>query len=296
MRNLHRAINSSSFAVSGSFQKAPLPEQKPRVSEAADRQRRLAAVIAHEIIPRLMLIHHEVLKPCACEPNAPTKSELEEFALLVLGPDVDAATNYIQRMKQGGSPLNTLFSELLEPAARLLGKMWDEDRCDFLDVTLGVARLQELLAIFNDSHCVSSFGETRRVITATTAGEQHRFGMAMVEKFLRASGWHVRSEAGSPLESVAAAVEGEWFAVAGVTLSCESRLDALAKTIKTIRERSCNKTIGVMVGGPVFIERPELARRVGADASAVNASAAVILAQKLLGLSAKGRKLASAVA
>ncbi len=96
--------------------------------------------------------------------------------------------------------------------------------------------------------------------------------------------------------SVAAAVEGEWFAVAGITLSCESRLDALATTIKTIRERSCNKMIGLMVGGPVFNERPELARRVGADAAAVNASAAVILAQKLLGLGVKGRRPASAVA
>jgi MerR family transcriptional regulator, light-induced transcriptional regulator len=36
-----------------------------------------------------------------------------------------------------------------------------------------------------------------------------------------------------------------------------------------------------MVGGPVFVKRPELAVRVGADAAAVNAPAAVILAQKL---------------
>ncbi len=297
MRNLERATGSSSFAPSGSYAKAPFAAgQVPAIPDAADRQRRLAAVIAQEIIPRLMLIHHEVLAPCACEPNAPSQREIEELALLVLGPDVQAATNYILRIKQRGLPLDVLFVELLEPAARHLGKLWDDDRCDFLDVTLGVARLQELLAAFNETHGITAFGDMRRAITATAPGEQHRFGLAMVEKFLRTAGWHVRSEFGSTLEAVASAVQSEWFAVAGFTLSCESRLDALATAIKTIRERSCNKSIGVIVGGPVFNKRPEFAMRVGADAAALNAPTGVLLAQKLFDLSVANRVRTSIVA
>ena len=46
-----------------------------------------------------------------------------------------------------------------------------------------------------------------------------------------------------------------------------------------------NKPIGVMVGGPIFLKHPELAMRVKADAAAVSAPTAVILAQKLLDLS-----------
>ncbi len=195
MASLERATKSSCYAGTRPLAKTPFSiEQKTTISDAADRQRRLASVISQEIIPRLMLIHHKVLKPCEREPNAPSQREIEDLAHLVLGPDVQAAANYVLRLRQRGLPLDVLYIELLEPAARLLGKMWDEDRCDFVDVTLGVARLQELLAIFNDTNCVSSFGDMRRAITATTCGEQHRFGLAMVEKFLRASGWHVRSE------------------------------------------------------------------------------------------------------
>ena len=149
--------------------------------------------------------------------------------------------------------------------------------------------MQELLAVFNETHGVSAFGDMRRAITATAPGEQHRFGLAMVEKFLRGAGWHVRSEAGSTLDAVAAAVQSEWFAVAGITLSCESRLSALAATIKAIREQSCNKAIGVMVGGSVFSKNPELATRLGADAHAGSAPAAVLLAQKLFDLSVASR-------
>ena len=49
---------------------------------------------------------------------------------------------------------------------------------------------------------------------------------------------------------------------------------------------SRNKAVSVMVGGPVFVENPEIARQVGADASAVDAPTAVLLAQVLLDLSA----------
>jgi MerR family transcriptional regulator, light-induced transcriptional regulator len=297
MASLERATKSSCYAKPGPFAKTSFAvEQKSPTSDMAERQRRLASVISQEIIPRLMLIHHKVLKPCEREPNGPSEREIEELAHLVLGPDVQAAANYVLRLRQRGLSLDLLYIELLEPAARLLGKMWDDDRCDFVDVTLGVARLQELLAIFNDTNCVSTFGDMRRVITGTTCGEQHRFGLAMVEKFLRASGWHVRSESGCSVEAIAAAVQSEWFAVAGFTLSCESRLDALAATIKTVRERSCNKSIGVMVGGPVFNACPELAIRVGADAAALNAPTAVLLAQKLFDLGVASRVQASTVA
>lgn len=296
MRNVEQATVSSSFARSGPFGKTSFSPERPASPDAADRQRRLATIIAQEIIPRLMLIHQEVLPPRATEGDAPSQHEIEEIASLVLGPDVQAAINYILRLKQRGLPLDKLFVELLEPAARHLGKLWDDDRCDFLDVTLGVARLQKLMAVFNDTHKMTASGDMRRVITATTAGEQHRFGLAMVEKFLRAAGWQVRSEEGLTPGSVAAAVQNEWFAVAGITLSCESRLDVLADMIKTIREQSCNKSIGVMVGGPIFNKNPELVKRVGADAAAVNAPAAVTLAQKLFDLGVGSRVQTSNVA
>ena len=297
MRNFGQPAVSSSFVRSGPFAKARVASKKGTATpEAADRQRRLAAVIAQEIIPRLMQIHHEVLPPYASEMLAPSQHEIQELAKLVLGPDVQAVTNYILHMKRHGLPLDVLFVELLEPVARHLGKMWEDDRCDFLDVTLGVACLQKMLAVFNDTHRIPAFGDMRRAITATTSGEQHRFGLAMVEKFMRAAGWDVHSEAGSTPESVAAAVHGEWFAIAGITLSCELRLDALADMIKAIREQSCNKSIGIMVGGPLFIRSPELAMRVGADAAAVNAPTAVILAQKLFDLSVGSRVRASTVA
>ena len=91
-------------------------------------------------------------------------------------------------------------------------------------------------------------------------------------------------------EEIAALVASEWFDVVGLTLSSGTRLDQLATAIRSVRDASCNPAIGVMVGGPVFLEYPELVQRVGADASAVDAATAVLLAQRLLDLAADRAK------
>ncbi len=295
MKNLEQAARSSGFRPTGAFNSgvAFVTAEIASRADVADRQSRLAEVVAQAIIPRLMLIHNEVLAPPLPDVPSPTDDEIAQLARLVLGPDIHAAANYMMEVKQRGLSLEVLFVELLEPAARYLGKMWDDDRCDFIDVTLGVARLQELLAIFNETHGLPALSEKRRVLLMTTAGEQHRFGIAMVEKFLRAAGWQVRSETGITPESLATLVRSEWFAVAGITLSRESELDVLAGAIKAVREYSCNPSIGIMVGGPAFIEHPEFVARSGADGAAANAPTAVLLAQKLFDIGAAEQVSAS---
>ncbi len=76
----------------------------------------------------------------------------------------------------------------------------------------------------------------------------------------------------------------ERFDVVGLTLSSGTRLDQLATAIRSVREASCNSAIGVMVRCPVFLEHPELVPQVEADASAVDAATAVLLAQRLFDL------------
>ena len=73
----------------------------------------------------------------------------------------------------------------------------------------------------------------------------------------------------------------------GFSLACDSRLDALAAMIHEIRRASRNPALGVLVGGRVFAEQPELAVLVGADATATDGQQAVLKAEALLGLLAR---------
>jgi methanogenic corrinoid protein MtbC1 len=262
-----------------------------RRHDVAARQATLARVVSDQIIPRLLRLHTEVATVAPpvevfVEALAPSSTDISGLADIILGSDLEAAAAYILVLRDRGLSMDTLYVELLEPTARYLGELWDRDECDFIDVTLGVARLQKLLAVFNETHDVPVLDARRRVLMAVTPGNQHFFGVSMVERFLLAAGWQVRTDLSGTCEEIAGAARNGWFAVAGLTAGSDRQLDGLRSTIVALRAQSLNPAIGIMVGGPMFTANPGLASQVGADATAPNAPTAVLAAQRLFDLAA----------
>lgn len=247
--------------------------------DVAQRQDRLAQIIAVELIPRLMALHREVRYELT--PNSPSEAEISELARLVISADFALAAAYITLLQERGATTETLFVELLQPAAQHLGRLWDRDECDFIDVTLGVGRLQRLLAVLNCTYAIPALSKRRRIFLTPTPCEQHSFGLAMVHKLLGSAGWDVTLASEPTIESVSSCMASEWYAVAGITLSSEAHVNPAAQLIAAIREHSRNPAIGVMIGGAHLDNRPGIVAQVGADATAVNATMAIILAQKL---------------
>jgi MerR family transcriptional regulator, light-induced transcriptional regulator len=264
--------------------------------DVAARQAKLARMVSSQILPRLLHLHADDTVEVApiAQMFALDAGDIGGLADIVLGSDLEAAATYVVALRDRGLSMEKLFVELLEPTARHLGVLWDNDECDFIDVTLGVARLQKLLAIFNATHELPALDTKRRVLMAAAPGNQHSFGGAMVEKFLRAGGWDVQTATGETADAIADVAKHEWFAVVGLTMGSATQLGGLAETITKLRAKSLNSVIGIMVGGPAFTENPRLADEVGADATAPNAPAAVLVAQKLFDLGAFGLAHAAA--
>jgi len=263
-----------------------------RRDDVAARQAKLARIVSNEIVPRLLRLHAEVVPTAPpvtqlTETLAPSNADIAGLADVVLGSDLQAAATYVLALRDRGLSMETLFVELLEPTARHLGEMWDQDDCDFIDVTLGVARLQKLLSVFNDTHILPSLDTRRHVLMAMTPGDQHYFGVTMVERFLLAAGWQVQTELSGTTQDIADAARRQWFAIVGLTAGSHRQLESLKSTIALVRKQSRNPAIGIMVGGPMFTANPALAVEVGADATAPNAPTAVLVAQKLFDLAAQ---------
>ncbi len=186
-------------------------------------------------------------------------------------------------------PVESLFLSLLTPTARRLGVMWEEDTCDFSDVTLGVLRLRNVMRLlsraFSGDYDTGLSGPS--ALLAQMPGEQHGLGLAMVVQFFRRAGWHVREEPVVTSADLIGIVRNQWFGVIGLSVACSDRLEALATDIRAIRRHSRNPAIGILVGGPPFIAHPQLATMVGADATAVDGRQAVLQAQSLLSLLAR---------
>ena len=277
-----------------SFEKHFVSPEILQRQDVGIRQYDLARFVSDEIVPRLVRLHTDVLPGAprveeVIEALRPNSTEIDALAHIVLGDDLEAAATYVTVMKERGLSMETLYVELLEPTARHLGEMWDRDECDFIDVTLGVGRLQKLLAIFNETYALPQLGNRRVFLMATAPGNQHSFGASMIEKLLSAAGWEVEVEYSGDAKQLIEAVSSTWFAVVGLTAGSDEQLSALKTAIAQVRQNSKNPLVGVLVGGPMFSLNPELAIDVGADATAPNAPTAVLAAQKLFDLAVQSK-------
>jgi len=256
-----------------------------------ERMVQLVRTIEAEIIPRLMLAHAAATQRPPPEAAGAAPIQLEdilEFARLLLVRDDAAASAFLDAVRQRGMSLEEIYLDLLAPTAQHLGKLWDEDLCDFTQVIVGLARLQRVLRELGPAFC----GETRprqfgrRALLVPAPGEQHTFGLFMVTEFFRREGWDVWGEPPGSLEELVGIVRDQHFEVVGLSAGSEKRLDALAASIRAVREHSLNRSVIVMVGGPLFLAYPEFVTRVGADATAVDGRQAIRQAEGLLELQA----------
>jgi Mg-chelatase subunit ChlI len=113
------------------------------------------------------------------------------------------------------------------------------------------------------------------------ADQLRRVAPASLRHRLRRAGWDVSAEPVITSKEVVEIVRSEWYAVIGLSLSCDDGLDELTSEIEDARKMSRNGDISVMVGGRVFVENPEFTKRVGADAMAVDGRHAVLQADSL---------------
>jgi methanogenic corrinoid protein MtbC1 len=110
------------------------------------------------------------------------------------------------------------------------------------------------------------------------------FGICIVAEFFRRAGWDVWGGPPAAGRDLVGIVRGEAFAIVGLSLSGEARLDGLAAVIRDLRRASRNRALRVMVGGQVFNDRPDLVVLVGADATAADGRQAPEQAKGVLAL------------
>jgi len=250
-----------------------------------ERLGRIVRTIEHDIIPRLVQAHREPQAlPVPPTPPKVLPGDLQRFLQLVLAVEDEPWQTLLDHLQGRGIGIDEIYTELLTPAARELGRLWDEDRCDFNDVTVALGRLQRIMRLLSPAFGreVQHPPDGRRALLLPAPGEQHTLGISIVAEFFRRSGWEVVGETDDRCADPAALVRREWFDIVGLSVGIESRLDRLKSGIVAVRQASCNRAIGVMVGGPAFMAHPERAREVGADATVLDGRQAPAAAEQLL--------------
>lgn len=256
------------------------------VAAPLERVSLLVKTIEREIIPRLMLAHREG-DPAALPGHdgaAPTERDVEVLVAYLVKGDASGASTFIRRCREHGASAEALLLGLLAPAARRLGRLWEEDQCDFTVVTMGLWRLQRAMHELSAAFLLDAEppANGRRILLTPVPGEQHTFGLFMVTEFFRRAGWEVIDGRYDRVEELVEAAERQWFAVVGVSIACERWIPTLQRVVEGLRARSKNDAVSIILGGPLFLHRPELFEGTGADTVATDAQHAVELAQGMV--------------
>ena len=245
--------------------------------ESFEQLRRL---VEGDLLPRLLLIHNAGPIPPRLAARAAQvlpSGEYDRFFGLVLGQQTDdTVTGFVEELLDKGHSLETVYVDLLAPAARQLGVMWSEDACDFVEVTLACCQLQRVIRRVGRQLLDDRPRSTKGcVLVEALPGEQHTLGAILVAEILGQDGWQV--VLGEPFRPVD---DFSDIRLVAFSLAQVSRWEEARDRIDTLRFRG-DEGLQVIVGGGAFLERPALVSQMGADGWAEDGKAVRALADRL---------------
>ncbi len=289
MRRLMASLGFSGQIEAVDAESTPFlrPRSEQKRSTLGRRLAGLAGIVEDQVVPRLVEAH----RPVTNEPDIAAEALLERPDAGVVERLADLAVNdgpaakaFVQKLHDDGLPIEAIYLNVLAPTARLLGRLWEEDRRHFVEVTVGVGRLQQMLHDFEAAfqNAALAWQPALRALLIPAPHEQHTFGLFMIGEFMRRAGWDAWTGPLPPKGELKKLIRFGEFNVIGFSASGDRRLEPLAATIAEVRRLAGDRPLCVMVGGVAFAGRPDLVSDVGADGTADDARSAIRLAHRLL--------------
>jgi methylmalonyl-CoA mutase cobalamin-binding domain/chain len=259
----------------------PLAGQQDECKDA------LLAVIEQQIIPRLLNVHQLFPGQVQALLDQDAVAEQPEFLAFTqhcVSGDALQSNVIVAALMPRGLAHDRIFLELITPAARHLGVLWEQDLCDFSQVTCGLAMMHQMIYRLGYEAPAGprDEGDSERVMLACAPGSQHFLGLTIVADFFRQAGAEVVLEISSSESELLRAVANEWFDVVGISVALEAQLTTLPELIQHVRASSGNPKVRVVLGGPIFLMQESTPQDLGADAIFTDAREAVGAVKQLV--------------
>lgn len=249
-------------------------------------QESVTDVISEQLIPRLINSQNyreKLASPEVSGSNDAALVEFNDFTDACRQGDSLRVNQIVDSLIAQGLTQERIFLDLITPAARHLGKLWERDLCSFTDVTCGLALMHHVIYRlgyeFRDGPHAK--GEQTNVMMCCAPGSMHLLGVSIVGDLFRREGASVVIEISSSEQELIRAVANEWFDVIGISVALESQLLVLKDLVQLLRNSSGNPNVKVMLGGPIFMLVDVTADMFDADMIATNAAQAVSLLKNL---------------
>lgn len=210
-----------------------------------------------------------------------TAETLKHYLEAVRAGERRRAFEVIDAARESGLGMRELYLGVFQPALRRVGELWQENLLSVAEEHLATAITQTaMLRVFGDSPLPEDDGPL--LVAACAETERHEIGLRMLCDFMDVEGWRtVFLGATVPRESLVELVARRRPEVVALSAALPPHLPALRETISEVRAAAGDSPPFVLVGGRPFLERPDLAKLLGADGTASDAAEAAELLRRL---------------
>lgn len=189
---------------------------------------------------------------------------------LAVAGNLRGAADLLDRQRLEGLSVAEILLDVIQPAARELGRGWDSDEMSFSDVTVAIGVMRRLMAEQIDRHADRAArpefaAQAPCALFATLPGCQHRLGVTMVAAIFEIAGWRSSVADDQPAGKLIERIREQRPGLIGLSLGSDFEIEGAAEFILRVRDVSDRFNPVIMVGGPVVHTRPQRVGSIGAD-------------------------------
>ena len=209
----------------------------------------------------------------------------------------DLAQRYLQALLDGkrerarqlvteavdrGHDLRDVYLEVFQRTQYEVGRLWQTNRISVAQEHYCTAATQQVMSSLYP-RVFSSSKTGRTLVVGCVEGDLHEIGARIVADFFEMEGWDTfYLGANTPTSGIVEAVIRHGADVLGISATMTFHVRAVADVVRAVRSSEACRRVRILVGGYPFNVDPQLWCRVGAEGSAHDARAAVVLANRLV--------------
>ena len=192
--------------------------------------------------------------------------------------DRHAAYRALDEALDGGRELSQVYLDVVQPAMREIGRLWQEDELTVAEEHLATAITEAAMSRMFERVFVWRDVRTPRLLAACAEEERHQMGLRMLCDLLELAGWETTYLGASvPIESLVDLITKHQPDAVAISATIAPHVPRVREAIRAIRAATLPRQPVIAVGGRVFLGDPSLAERLGADLTAADADEAVRL-------------------
>lgn len=218
------------------------------------------ASLAREVIRRLS--DH----PAMIEGSVafPTDVKIDELTHALMEPDAQVGIEFVERVRNQGASVETLYITYLAEAAKNLGTLWEEDKITFTDVTVATGHIYAIMRGLKLLLVPTGFQRNQPCAYFTAVpGEHHMLGVSMAADLFRKNGWDIALKRGQEHDEIVHYATTARIPLIGLSAGGEHALIPLARLVIALRINVPEAAI--MVSGAILDSSRANVQAMGVD-------------------------------